>query len=230
MSKQGFTAATVSSIFFALIHGQLPKTLFSFYGDYVISHARNAAAQEAIRRGAEWLLFVDSDMDFPINMLDRLKKCDADIACPMMWSRTIPSFLSTMRLSKSRAKNKPSSMFEPYDGGGSEEIQDIDACGMACTLIRVSLLEKFAKKKLMPFVMTNHGEDISFCIMAKEKFKATIRCDYKWTSGHWGTARMAGQDWTRDAKNTFGRIPDPEHMVRMGAKNVPESYETQVPV
>jgi len=218
VSKQGFSGATVSSLIFGLIHGGMPRCMFSFYGDYSVSHARNAAAQDAIRRGAEWLFFVDSDMDFPIETLQRLKALDADIACADMWSRNIPSFRTVMKYGP-RDRNGKKQLFAFPDG--TTGVQDIDCCGMACTLIKTSLLVKFAKKKIMPYMMTIHGEDAGFCMMAKEKFKATMRCDFSIVAGHWGTCRVAGQDWSRDAKNQPGAVADPDMMRRMGARNVP---------
>jgi hypothetical protein len=216
VSKLGFQGATVSSLIFALINGGMSRCLFAFYGDYSTVMARNAAAQEALAKGAEWLWFIDSDMDFPIQTLQRLKDCDADIACTDMWSRNVPSFRTVLKYGPKDSKGKL--QLFPHEGKG---VEDVDCCGMACTLIRVSLIKEFAKKKLLPFQMAIHGEDAAFCMVAKQKFKASIKCDFGITAGHWGTSRMAGQDWTRDAKMGFGAIPDPDFMVRMGAKNVP---------
>jgi len=212
VSKQGFTGATTSSLIYGLIGGGFKGCGFHFMGDYSVVHARNAAAQAAIQLGYEWLLIIDSDMDFPVQMLDRLKACDADIACADMWSRNIPSFRTVLRYDP---KNKRQLI--PYDGKG---IEDVDCCGMACTLIKVSLIKKFAKKQTIPFVMGIHGEDASFCILAKQKFKAIIKCDFDVKAGHWGVCRVAGQDWSRDARNGFGAVADPEYMKRMGARGL----------
>lgn len=210
-SKGGFSAATVSSLIYATISNNFKGCGFHFMGDYPVVHARNAAAQEAIKLGYEWLLFIDSDMDFPVQTLERLKACDADVACAEMWSRNVPSFCTVMRYSGKNKKGQRE--LSPYLGQG---IEDVDACGMAVTLIRVSLLKQFAKKKLAPFAMTAHGEDAYFCIVAKQKFKASIRCNYAVKSGHWGVCRVAGQAWSRDAANGFGALADPDYMERMG--------------
>jgi len=222
VSKQGFDGATVSSLIYSLIYGGMSKCLFHFYGDYPVSHARNAAALDAIKRGAEWVFFVDSDMDFPTNTLDRLKKLDADIACADMWSRNWPSFRTVLKYDKAVRWPKKRQLVPVDNGGKISGPMDVDCCGMACTLIKTSLLRKFAKKKLMPFVMGEHGEDAAFCMVAKQKFRAKIRCDFDVVSGHWGRSRMVGQDFTRDTRNQFGAVADPEFMKRMGARNVDE--------
>lgn len=223
VSKQGFTGATVSSLVYAIIGGGFGGCGFHFLGDYSVVHARNAAAQAAIQMGYEWLLFIDSDMDFPVQLLAKLKECDSDIACADMWSRNVPSFRTVMRYTKKKHKGQKM-MFEPVKNGAG--IMDVDCCGMACTLIRVSLLRKFAKKKLAPFSMSLHGEDAYFCIVARQKFGATIRCNFDVATGHWGVCRVAGQDWSRDARNGFGALADPEYMKRMGILGLEEHRET----
>lgn len=218
VSKTGFSGPTVSSLIYGLIGRDFQTCLFRFMGDNSVVGGRNAAAIEAVTRGAEYLFFVDSDMDFPVGTLTRLKACDADIACADMWSRSVPSFRTVLRYGAPDGKKK---QLVPYEGMG---VQDIDCCGMACTLIRVSLLEKFAKKKLLPFFMGVHGEDAAFCMVAKQKFKASMKCDFDITAGHWGQSRMAGQEWTRDANNAFGGIKalaDANFLKRMGVRNIP---------
>lgn len=220
VSKSGFDGATVSSLIYSLIYNGMPRCLFCFYGDYTISHARNAAASDALARGAEWLLFIDSDMDFPTNTLEFLKALDADIACPDMWSRNWPSFRTVLEYDKKVRWPKKKQLIPVGGGEKVEGKRDVDCCGMACTLIKVSLLRKFEKSGVMPFQMSEHGEDAAFCIVAKQKYKAKIRCDFGIVAGHWGRARMSGQDFTRDARNQVGQVADPDFMKRMGARNV----------
>ena len=229
VSKQGFDGATVSSLIYSLIYGGMTKCLFCFYGDYAISHARNAAAQDALTRGAEWVFFVDSDMDFPTNTLERLKALDADIACADMWSRNWPSFRTVLKYDKKVRWPKKKQLVPVASGEKVSGTMDVDCCGMACTLIKTSLFLKFEKSKLMPFQMAAHGEDAGFCIVSKQKFKAKIRCDFDVVSGHWGRARMKGQDFTRDARNQMGMIADPEFIKRMAAKHVDEAVAAQKP-
>jgi hypothetical protein len=210
VSKQGFTGATVMSLVNAIVGGGLGNCKFLFMGDHTQVGARNAAARDAIKSGAEYLFFVDSDMDFPVETLRRLKDASADIACTQMWSRNIPSFMTVMRY----GQDSPEGLrqMEPYYGTGIEEV---DACGMACTLIRTDLLKKMDDPY---FVSGVHGEDASFCFVAKQKHGAVIKCDYGLTAGHWGVMRMAGQDFTRDAANQPMSVSDPEMLKRMGAK------------
>lgn len=220
-SKQGFASACTSSLVYALAGNHFPTCGFHFLTDYHVVMGRNAAVETAIRDGYEWLFFVDSDMDFPVNTLARLKACDADIACADMWSRNIPSFRTVMVYGKSERKGlKKLKQLVPVPDDASG-IVAINCCGMACTLIRVSLLKKFAKAKMAPFATTGgHGEDAYFCIVAGQKFQATMKCDLSVVAGHWGVTRQAGSEWSRDVKNMFGAVPDPAYLKRMGVRGI----------
>ena len=151
--------------------------------------------------------------------MERLKSLDVDIACTDMWSRGWPSFRTVMVLGEPDETGMKASVPLPDDATG---VQDIDVCGMACTLIRVSLLKKYRED--FPdqpwFWAGRHGEDAQFCFNAKA-IGATMKCDLGIVSGHWGTTRMAGQDYTRDAKNQPMCVSNVEMMKRMGAKNLP---------
>ena len=216
VSKQGFTGATLQSIVLAVLANGMRMTKFLFLGDHSQVMARNSSCEDAVEIGADWVWFIDSDADFPSDTLERLKACDADIACTDMWSRNIPSFRTVMRM---REHNGELASF-PIDGFPSG-VEDADVCGMHCTLIRTSLLRKM--KEAFPdrpwFWTTQHGEDATFCFTAKQ-LGASIKCDFSIMSGHWGVARMAGQDWSRDANNQTMSVVNMEMMSRMGVKNL----------
>ena len=215
VSKSGFTGATTMSLVLGILAGGLKNCKFLFLGDHSQIGARNAAAADAIKEGLDYLFFVDSDMDFPTDTLDRLKACDADIACTDMWSRNIPSFRTVMRMS-GRDKHGLK-MAVPYAGKG---VEAVDLCGMACTLIRTDLLKRMREKLDgdIWFQSASHGEDASFCFMAREMCDATIKCDFDVVAGHWGVLRLVGQDFTRDAKHQPMQVANPEMLLRMGAK------------
>lgn len=220
VSKSGFFGATVQSLVTAILGGGFRMVKFLFLGDHPQVHARNMACRDALDIGADWLLFIDSDMDFPNDTLPKLKACNADVACTDMWSRGWPSFRTVMRLDGVDEAGKRRAVPVP---GWPSAVEDVDVCGMACTLIRTSLLremkEKFPEQPW--FWSADHGEDATFCFKAKE-LGATMKCDFSIVAGHWGTTRMAGQDYTRDAANQPMSVSEPEMMRRMGVRNLPE--------
>ena len=218
VSKQGFTAATFQSVVLAILAGGMRMTKFLFLGDHSQVMARNGSCQDTIDIGAEWVWFIDSDADFPVETLEKLKACNSDIACTDMWSRNIPSFRTVMRMGIHNGE-LASLPVQDFPTG----VEDVDVCGMHCTLIRASLLRRM--KEAYPnrpwFWTSEHGEDATFCFAAKE-LGASIKCDFSVMSGHWGVARMAGQDWSRDANNQAMSVVNVEMMKRMGVKNLKE--------
>jgi len=70
------------------------------------------------------------------------------------------------------------------------------------------------------FQSASHGEDASFCFLAKEMCNALIMCDFGITAGHWGVLRLVGQDFTRDASNQPMAVANPEMLLRTGATNI----------
>lgn len=226
VSKIGFNAAFTQSLVAAITQRGMSPAKIMWLGDHSISDARNAACESAIDEDAEYLFFIDSDMDFPVETLQRLKDCKADVACTDMWSRGWPSFRTVMRSDK-----------EPNDEGllqsipvkdedlpppGERGVEDVDICGMACTLIRVDFLKKFKERyKDQPwFWVARHGEDATFCFNSKA-MGATIRCDFGVVAGHWGICRNCGQDYTRDPKNQPMAVSNEPMMRRMGTFSPP---------
>lgn len=224
VSKQGFTGATVRSLIEAVIARGIINAKFAFFGDHSQVQARNAACRATLECGADWLFFIDSDMDFPVDTLPRLKACDADIACTDMWSRNWPSFRTVMRFGEKDGAGMAQSIPVPTEVSERGLVEDVDLCGMACTLIKRSLIERMAEKwPTQPwFWVAEHGEDAMFCFKAKE-MGASIRCDFGIVAGHWGVCRMAGQDFTRDARNQTMNLENMEMMRHMGVTNLPDA-------
>ena len=166
--------------------------------DYHLVGARNACVKVALEEGVTHLLFVDSDMDIPHDAYPRLMECDADVACGLMWTKHIPSFPTVFRGGK------------PHLGEG---IEDVDECGMACTLIRTEFLERM--KRPWFYMDGSGGEDHIFCRRAKEA-GASIRCNYGVRTGHLGFVYFTGQEFTR--------VPENQRPDRIGNKEVLEQY------
>ena len=227
VSKIGFNHAFVQSLVAAIMMKGLSPARIMWQGDHMIADARNAACEQAIQLGADYLWFIDSDMDFPPDTLPRLKACDADVACTDMWSRGWPSFRTVMRSHKPDGPGLIQSIpvkDEELPPVGERGVEDIDICGMACTLIKVDFLKRFKEHYTdQPWFWTaRHGEDATFCFNAKG-IGAVIKCDFGIVAGHWGVCRNVGQDYTRDAKNQpMAAFSDEPMMRRMGVHNLPK--------
>lgn len=141
----------------------------------IISEAREAIAEKALELECDWLLFTDDDSSFPHDALIRLMSHDVDIVGGLVFQRKPPYYPCIFK----QAENDLF-MMECIDKG----LMEIDAIGMAFTLIKTKVFKKIPKpwfawgdKSLGIYVDKGGlGEDLSFCIKAKRAgFK--VYCD-----------------------------------------------------
>lgn len=197
VTKQGFAGGTFMSMVRDVSSGYFNECEIRCYADQTTTMARNLACRDAIKLGVDEVLWLDSDMDWPPNVLRILREADADIACIDMWTRAAPSRRTVLKLDRERQA------FVSWPGR-PDGVVEVDACGMACTLVRVPLIVSMmaqARDVGMPedqwFFQADAGEDVLFCERAA-RMGASIRCDFRHAAGHWGSYRFAGQPLAED--------------------------------
>lgn len=194
-TARGVSPATAHS----LLYMEKPDRWAAFFPcDYHLVGARNACVATALENKAKHLLFIDSDMDVPSDAIPKLLECGADVACGVMWTKNIPSFPTVFRGGK------------PHLGEG---IEDIDECGMACTLISTELLRSMQQPWF--YMDGSGGEDHIFCRRVRQA-GATIRCNYDLRTGHLGFMYFSGQEFTTRPEN--------QRADRIGNRAVLEQY------
>lgn len=153
--------------------------------DRPTTSARSDALKTAKDIGADSVLFIDSDMEFEPDSYRRLCRVKGDIVCGLFYNRTAPSYPTICLQEKTEDGLDRLRTIIP-DG----KIQDIDACGMAFTLIRKPVLRwaEYPAFQHLGYL----SEDFMFCIRAKQAgFKA--RCDTGLVISHRGDVGFAGQ-------------------------------------
>ncbi len=167
-----------------------PQIFTKVIGGEAVDKARNALVKIALEQGASHLLFVDDDNPPPQTTLQKFLEADKDIVCAPVLSRHEP-FVPCV-FEKVKIKNNDFPGYEhlaKIDTTGGNLVK-IDACGMACTLIKREVLEKLYKKhEGRPFAFSREkmnevdgkdkremSEDVTFCERAtNEGFE--IYCD-----------------------------------------------------
>jgi glycosyltransferase involved in cell wall biosynthesis len=150
--------------------------------------ARSDAFKLAREVDADALLFIDSDMEFEPDLYQRLLAVDADIACGLFWTKRIPSFPTVMR--RVKAIDGTDSLANIIPDG---KIVEIDACGMAATLIRRPVLQSKRFEGRAAFQhLGDIGEDYYFCLHARDE-GFTIKCDTSLQVAHRGDVAFNGQ-------------------------------------
>ena len=135
--------------------------------------AREEAAKAFLEGDYDALLFVDSDMVVPIDLLTRLVDADRDIISALAFRRTPgyePCIFKT-------CNEQDAKFYLDYPKGMTE----IEGVGMACTLIKRRVFETVPEPWFFPH--KTMGEDLSFCVRAREA-GFQIYCDTELVVGH----------------------------------------------
>jgi len=181
-----FTAEYINSLLGMAFHAFVSKgvqiKLHLHEGCYV-HQGRNNIASKCF---SDYLLFVDSDMAFPVDGLNKLIEADKDIIGGLYYSRKAPNLPHVFNYDEAGKLN----IFEDCP---QDEIFECDAIATGFMLIKKSVLDAFdehLKKEPsdLPFNFKHVngvelGEDMAFCYRAKQLgFK--IFCDPTIALGH----------------------------------------------
>lgn len=156
----------------------------------LVYFSRNNLAKAAIKAEADWVLWLDSDMTFPPDLLQRmLKICEdngLDFLSGLYFRRNPP--YSTVLYDRLEATEKGASFttFESVPDG----LFEIGGCGFGGVLMKADvLMDVMGKFKRMFDPLDGMGEDLSFCWRARQcGYK--LYCDSSLEMGHVGYAEI----------------------------------------
>ena len=138
----------------------------------LVYDARNQAAAAAVAGGFDYVLWIDSDMTFEPDMMERMFDSigDKQFLTALCFSRR-PPFKPCIYKTMDVKNNGP--MIEPkteimYDYP-RDSVVEIEAAGFACVLQKVEMLDTMLTMYGVPFFpIAGLGEDLSFCYRAKQ--------------------------------------------------------------
>lgn len=162
------------------------ETVLAMKTGSLIYTSRNDIATFAIQNEADYIFWLDSDMVFKpdtlIRMLDTMKKNDLDFLTGLYFRRVPP--YSPVLFDKLEMKHNwlEWSEFKKIP----DELFEVGGCGFGCALMDVSVVMDVQSKHGNMFApMGNNGEDIAFCLRARDcGYK--IFCDPSVICGHVG--------------------------------------------
>lgn len=122
-----------------------------------IGNLRQSAVMAAQQMGASHVLFIDSDMRFPEDALQRLILPDRDIVAANYVQRTAPQWWTARENG------------QWISSVGRRGFERVDAIGFGVVLIRLSVFATLARPWFnTPYEQGQHlGEDLYFCRLAK---------------------------------------------------------------
>jgi len=170
------TVATLASIMKAY-----PETNLMIKQGCYLHKSREEVCLAAITGGYDYLFFIDADMCFSSQVLQRLLDANKDIVGAHYNMRHLP-LVSTMKMQDTNGNLIATSNILP------KELFKVYALGTGCMLIRVSCLNKIPR----PWFWygekdKQEGEDVYFCRVAKEA-GIEIWCEPNIEANHIGEA------------------------------------------
>ena len=145
--------------------------------------SREMLAVYAIDHGFDYVLWLDDDMVFGPDLLEKLIEDDVDMAAGLFVQRRYPYEPAIWKKIVCGDEGRENERYEDYP---ENELFEIDACGMAAVLVKTEVIRKVYETYYRTFEpISGYGEDISFCIRAKNcGFK--LWCDSRIKVGHVG--------------------------------------------
>ena len=170
--------------------------VIAFQCGSLIYTSRNNLAAEAVKRGMDYVFWLDSDMLFPPDtlekLLDDIKKQEGDVIMTGMYCRRVapfhPTVFETLEIVDDVStwtdyKEIPDGLFE------------VQGCGFGCVLAPTSVfVDVQAKFGHMFSPIGDVGEDLSFCWRARQ-CGWKIVCDPSIELGHVGHHIITREFW-----------------------------------
>lgn len=151
----------------------------------LIYTSRNNLASMAVQNECDYVLWLDSDMIFPPDVLQKLleDRDKADIITGIYYRRVKP--FKPVLYSKLEIDEKGCDWLG-YDDYPSDDLFEVAGCGFGCVLTPTNVFMDVMNRFGDMFAPINGvGEDLSFCWRAKQ-CGYTIKADPKIQCGHIG--------------------------------------------
>lgn len=156
-------------------------TKVSFLSNSLVYDARNLLTDEALETGADRVLFIDSDMGFQKDMMERLAADmdeGRDFVCGLYFRRRIPTVPILAK--------KVDGNLLTYIDYPKNQIFEVAAAGFGACMMSTKMLRDVKEAFGAPFYPLNgEGEDYSFCAKARS-LGYKLYCDSRIKVAHVG--------------------------------------------
>ena len=155
---------------------------------FQLPFARNRIVQNALEMNADYLFWLDADMIFPSDSLQRLFDRKVDICHALSFRRISPHYPCLF------AWNSDTNAYETIDYSlNKSDMINVDAAGSACTLINIDV---YKKMKTPYYYYESHffSSDLTFSMNAK-KLGYAIYVDRTLKIGHIGEEVVITEDF-----------------------------------
>lgn len=147
----------------------------------VIPSNRNTLVKKALEDGATHVMFIDTDMVFPADTLDRMLAHGKPIVMANCCVRSLnPAKATAQRNGR-----------VVWTDRGTKGLEEVDRCGFGVALVDIEVFKALKKPWFeFPYLPERDdygGEDVYFCDKAREAgYQIFIDHDLSWQIGHCG--------------------------------------------
>lgn len=176
-----------------------PDTDVTVSSSSLIYDARNQLAKQAVEGNYDRLLWLDSDMVFNPDMIERFNE-DMDggleYVSALYFTRRAPVSPCVYKTCSVKLENgKHAPTCESITELPETPLFQVAASGMGAVMMSVSLVKRVADRYGLPFSpVLGFGEDLSFCMRASE-LGVPLWCDSRISLGHAGQAIFDFKTW-----------------------------------
>lgn len=141
----------------------------AFLSGSLVYKARTDLALLALHEKADFVLWIDSDMifapDLMVNLMEDMKTCDMVAGiCHMRRPPFNPVLYSRLRMGVTPDENEHQKLLDYPD-----DLFTVEGCGFGCVMMKTEIIQAVVDKYHDLFTpLPGYGEDLSFCIRARE--------------------------------------------------------------
>ena len=145
----------------------------------LVYDARDKIAMDALANKVDWVMWLDSDIIYPSNIIRKLMSHNKDMVTGLYYKRTPPYTPCIYKLEDDKLK--------PYLDYPEHKLFKVEAAGFGCMLMKASVIKAVHDKFGGCFFPVNGvgGEDLSFIRRAKDA-GIEVWCDSSIECGHIG--------------------------------------------
>lgn len=173
---------------------------FSLTESSLIYDARNHLAEKAVKEGFDRILWLDSDMTFSPDLMQRLSErldTGLDFVSGLYFKRREPIQPVIFKSCGAYEKDGQTTAFAEIYKDYPEGMFEIAACGFGGVMMTTALVQEVTERFGLPFSpILGFGEDLSFCCKVSRLGKKMF-CDSSIKMGHVGYKTYSESDFQR---------------------------------
>lgn len=193
---------------------------YEFYwyttGRILTALAREKLMEEAIKGGMDYILMYDDDMILPIDMVecmiqDMEQNPQIDILAPLAHMRNAPHYAVIYTTTEGYDEDNHTPYFTNafVKNYPKDTLTECDAVGFGAVMIKLDMVKNM--KPPYFFSTTGSGEDIYFCMKARQEADARVFMDTRIKLGHISAPRIIDEEyyekWIEDNDHEIEDVP-----------------------